>query len=174
MHLYNVSTGNEVEITPRKTMDRIQAIACMLGNLSQDESMYLGQNYLMSTDNYRKMYRLDEIGLESLCNPIDLPIKVRVNYNKDLLYKTSWSNSSISGDSLYTLKPGERTGWANYASVGQWFKPQALWMAKVNLDNVVYSHKIDLNVCVNFIDTRERVIKNTTSYYLLENDDKNK
>ncbi len=173
MHLYNALTGNEVEITPRKTMDRIQAIACMLGNLSQDELIYLDQNYLMSPDKYGKMHRLDEIGLESLCNPIDLPIQVQINYNKDFLYEASWTDTSICGDSVYTLNPGERTGWANYSSVGQWFKPQALWTAKVNFNNVINNHKIDLNGWVSFTDTRERVIKNTTTYHLLKKDDKN-
>jgi hypothetical protein len=57
--------------------------------------------------------------------------------------------------------------------VGQWFKPQALWTAKVNFNNVINNHKIDLNGWVSFTDTRERVIKNTTTYHLLKKDDKN-
>jgi len=169
MSLYNALTGDEVEITPRQTMDRIQAIACMLGNLYQDESIYIGKSYLQSPDNSGKMHRIDAIGLESLCNPIDLPIQIKINYDKHLLFKPEWFDSPVSGDSLLTLNPGERTGWANYASVGQWFKPQALWTAQIIPNNVLTDKKITIDICVVFTDTRERKIQNSITYSVLEN-----
>jgi len=169
LQIYNALTGDEIEITPRQTMDRIQAIACMLGNLYQDESIYRGNGFLQSPDNSGKMRRIDAIGLESLCNPIDLPIQIKINDDKNLLSKPEWIGSQVSGDSLLTLQPGERTGWANYASVGQWFKPRALWTAQINPDNVLNSGKININVCVTFTDTRERIIQDIITYSVKEN-----
>jgi len=164
LQLRDVQTDNIVELTPRQTMDRIQALSCMLGNLYQDETIYSQKNDLITSTDKIKWQHLDEIGLESLCNPIDLPIQIKVGYDLNLLSEPQWADSSISGDSEITLKPGERTGWANYSSVGQWFKPQPLWNAKINTKNVLTSQSITLDISVKFNDGRERTISNRITF----------
>ncbi|MFA4906687.1 MAG: metallophosphoesterase [archaeon] len=168
LQLRDVRTDNEIELTPRQSMDRIQALSCMLGNLYQDETIYSQKNDLVTSGDKIKWQHLDMIGLESLCNPIDLPIQIKVGYDPNILFEPKWTDSDINSDCEITLKPGERTGWANYSSVGQWFKPQPLWTAKVNTKNVLASQSITLDISVRFNDGRERTISNKISFPVME------
>ncbi len=69
IQLFDVATNSPLEFTPRRSMDRIQAISCMLDNLYMDETIFQQNGYLMYQVAERKYDTLRYIGLESLANP---------------------------------------------------------------------------------------------------------
>lgn len=156
--LHEISSDSLLELSPRQSMDRIQAISCMLDNLYMDENLNRKDGYLFSFTDPEGFTKIRNIGLESLSNPIDIPITIEINTESDIL-----KNST---ESQIQLKPGERIGWSNYTNVGQWFKPSPLWVSELKQDPVLTDKQdgISIQIKVTFQDPKERWIKSTVYY----------
>ncbi|NHZ85303.1 MAG: hypothetical protein GWP19_05420, partial [Planctomycetia bacterium] len=163
LKLYEVNSDSSLEWTPRKSMDRVQAISVMLDNLLKDVRLFKKDGKIVS-----QKYGLpddQEIQLTSLANPIDVPIEIEITFPDSLLNNPVWNigDSSIVGLSPIKLDPGERIGWANYSNVGQWNQQSGLWQA--NLISGDRSFKqITLSISVKFYDTRQRFIRRSITY----------
>jgi hypothetical protein len=170
IQLFNVETDSLLEFTPRRSMDRVQALSCMLDNLYMDETVYVKDGKLMSKTSLDAFDTLRFIGLESLSNPIDLPITIAVSSPNLSLINPRWTDTTrtISADNTITLQPGERIGWSNYTNVGNWQIPEPLWLIDVVDDPAVWREQkqIFFQVRVSFTDSRERWIESTVNYYL--------
>ncbi len=168
VELLDVESDSLLEFTPRRSMDRIQAISCMLDNLYRDETIYRNNGQLMYPSGQGRLDTLSHIGLESLANPIDLPIQITISSLTPALHNPRWMHASPedSREHFITLKPGERVGWSNYTSVGQWQVMNPLWMIDVPADSAGWKipDDISLRVQVSFTDSRERWIESTVSY----------
>ncbi len=166
--LFDLSSGESLELTPRKTMDRLQALSCMLDNVFMDENIghKSGQLYSITDDSQHSP--LKQIGLESLANPIDLPIRIEINADRDILQNARWirSGKSLPGSSVMELMPGERTGWANYTSVGQWVKPDPLWVCDLtdNPERLKKLTSIAVKIKISFSDRGERWVESTARF----------
>ncbi len=166
IQLYSAETDEPLEITPRRSMDRLQALACMLDNLWQDENLYWQGDQLYSQD-HNQTELVQAIDLESLGNPIDLPIQILIDTPSDVISSSQWivSNSIIIRiEQGIEVSPGNRIDWANYANVGQWSTRDELWQGKVNSEALRETQQIPLIITVRFSDSRERYIRRTISY----------
>ena len=152
INLFEVNSDSALELTPRRSMDRIQAISCMLDNLWQDINLIRVGDSIVNTKN-----DLNALGLTSLSNPIDLPIEITIDYPDSILILGPTDSNS------FTLKPGERVGWANYSNVGQWYQVSPLWQAKLS-GKYKDINSISLSIVVKFNDIRKRYIRRTIEY----------
>jgi hypothetical protein len=163
--IYDVETDSTLELTPRRSMDRLQALSCMLDNVYGDEAIYEKNGSFFTTTLSGDYIPLTKIGLESISNPIDLPIGIQITPLSGHLSTSYWidQGDSTSGNTTFSLGPGARTGWSNYSSVGQWYKPAALWTGMLDTraftDEPVKS--IGLKIHVSFQDNRERWIESS-------------
>lgn len=168
--LYDVETDSVLELTPRKSMDRLQALSCMMDKLYMDENIYVQNGSLYKRSDSGGYIKLTKIGLESIANPIDLPIHVEITSMSTGLYNPCWNKNSqyLPATHSIELSPGERVGWSNYSSVGQWFKSDALWLCDIIEDSTLWSQSssIDLTIKASFKDERERWIISNTSFRL--------
>lgn len=169
IEIHEVDSDSILEFTPRRSMDRIQAISCMLDNVYKDENLFVKDNTLYTIFNSCNYSPVFEVGLESLANPIDIPIKIQISSFSKVLKNPRWVSSSkeISGDSLFTLLPGERIGWANYSNVGQWVKPKALWISDIDSSavDIIIDKGIDIKIRISFIDIRSRWVEHDITFY---------
>jgi hypothetical protein len=108
------------------------------------------------------------IGLESLANPIDLPVTITISSHNAGLYNPRWTDTSRtnSGNNSIILQPGERIGWSNYTNVGNWQIQQPLWFIDIDDNPSVWlkQEKISLQVRVAFSDIRDRWIESIINY----------
>lgn len=155
--LWEIGSGREVEWTPRVSMDRIQALSCMLDNLWGEIRVYSDGKQLRDSQGRP----LEYVVLSALSNPLDLPLKIRIRPDDDIYGDMYWL---LDGDTLrqeaILLLPGQRSGWANYATVGNWSPLPPIWMAEtkeISADLQVLQFRITLT----FEDTRERVLNKT-------------
>ncbi|RKY62452.1 MAG: hypothetical protein DRP96_00195 [Candidatus Neomarinimicrobiota bacterium] len=162
-NLFEVNSDSMLELTPRRSMDRLQAISCMLDNLWKDVNLVAsdGEKSLQKSD----LTKDQQIILTSLANPIDIPIEISIEFPDTLLTDPVWNagDSTISGYEPIKLKPGERISWANYSNVGQWYQPPALWQAKI-ISDAKENTQITLSVLVKLQDTRQRFIRHAVIF----------
>jgi predicted phosphodiesterase len=161
LNLYEVNSDSILEWTPRKSMDRIQALSCMLDNLWQDiklERIDLNLTNVNSLDG-------KVLELNSIVNPIDIPIELEISFTDSIIQNSGWyiGDAITSGDKTINLEPGENVGWANYTSVGHWYKKPGIWRGEL-IDSTDHINEITLSVEVNFTDTEQRSIKRTVTY----------
>ncbi len=163
LSLYEVNSDSILEWTPRKSMDRIQAVSCMLDNLRKDVDLYREGNIIISK-NINAMHN-NQIELTSLANPIDIPIEIEVLFSDSTLANPVWykKDSTFIGSESMILKPGENVGWANYTNVGQWYQPPGLWKAEIISDDKNLKY-ITLTVIVKFYDTKHRFVNRSITY----------
>jgi hypothetical protein len=170
IQLFEAETDSGLEFTPRRSMDRAQALTCMLDNLYMDESIYSKDGHLFSRSNAGTYDTLHFIGFESLSNPIDLPINITVSSLTSSLTNPRWVDTGqmISANCTITLQPGERIGWSNYTNVGNWQIQDPLWLIDVVDDPSVWQEqkRISFRVRVSFSDSRDRWIESTVNYYI--------
>ncbi|MDO9548138.1 MAG: hypothetical protein Q7J65_04135 [Candidatus Marinimicrobia bacterium] len=163
LSLFEVESDSVLELTLRLSMDRIQALSCMLDNLWQDVRLVRKEGKIVDQDSGSP----DDghIELASLTNPIDIPIEIEIEFPDTILTSPVWNtaDSILSGYDPIKLKPGERIGWANYSNVGQWYRPSALWQAKIISGDKNFN-QITLTVLVKFCDTRQRFIRRSITY----------
>lgn len=167
IELNEIGTGIDLEWTPRISMDRIQAISCMLDNLWQDETLYSENGKVYSLNANGEYNIAEKINIESLVNPIDLPIKLHISISKDIYSNPLWllDGKEISKDTM-TFEPAFRSGWANYSSVGNWFGPSSIWQANIDNSKANEKENLELKVYVSFEDSRKREIHKTVNYYI--------
>lgn len=152
--LMDVPGDTLLELTPRRSMDRIQALSCMLDNLYQDAT-------LIHTPADTPDHTL--IRLASLANPIDLPIHISIDKHPRDFEQTRWLAGSDTISPI-TLDPGDRIGWANYSNTGQWFSPPPIWEGVANRAFFEKKGTIPLTITVSFTDNRTRFIRKTIEY----------
>lgn len=163
LNLFEVKSDSALELTPRRSMDRIQAISCMLDNLRKDIHLIREEGKIVTQKSSSPDGQ--EIELTSLANPIDIPIEIEIVFPDTILTNPVWNigDSTMIGYGPVKLKPGERIGWANYSNVGQWNQPSALWQARIISDDKSFK-QITLSVLVKFYDTRQRFIRRSITY----------
>jgi len=161
----SVKSDSVISVPSRRSMDRIQAIECMLDGLWQDENMVLRQGRLFDK-NGDKLTLLHGIGLESIANPVDVPITIAIEYDTTLIGATRWNigPAPVDGRAKLELKPGLGMGWANYSNVGKWDKSKPVWAADLRPQIRHDLKSITLNVFVSFQDDRVRRVKRTITY----------
>ncbi|OGB68757.1 MAG: hypothetical protein A2Y94_07275 [Caldithrix sp. RBG_13_44_9] len=168
IQLFEAETDSLLELTPRRSMDRVQALSCMLDNLYMDERIYSKDGHLISQVSECAYDSLRFIGLESLANPIDLPITISISSLNSFLINPRWADTSQTklANNTITLQPGERIGWSNYTNVGNWQKPEPLWLIEVVDNPSVWreQQQISFQVRVSFTDIRDRWIESTVNY----------
>jgi len=160
LKLYEVDSDSLLEWTPRISTDRIQAISCMLDNLWN------------AVDLTTKDGNLPEmISISSIANPIDIPIEIEISNADSLLTNQKWiiNDETITNSLSMTLVPGYNVGWANYTSVGQWYKFPVIWEAKIDQD-VNSIESITLSYKIKFDDSKPRTIKRNITYPVINND----
>jgi len=154
IRLYDVFGDTLLELTSRRSMDRIQALSCMLDNLYQDLNLFIDGSAKGNNKDPR-------ISLSSLANPIDIPVHITVETEPGHLLSSSWniSDHHVLSQNGVILPPGDRTGWSNYTNTGNWFTLSPLWIGKLNEEKNMKNCGIPLIVTVSFKDTRIRHIK---------------
>ncbi|NHZ85109.1 MAG: hypothetical protein GWP19_04425 [Planctomycetia bacterium] len=163
LNLYETDSDSSLEWTPRKSMDRVQAIAVMLDNLWKDVRLFRKDGKIFAKNN--SSINSKKIELVSLANPIDVPIEIEIVFPDTILTDPIWNiaDSTVVGYDPVMLDPGERIGWANYSNVGQWNQHPALWQAKfISSDKKI--KQITLSVLVKFYDTQQRFIRRSITY----------
>lgn len=163
LSLFEVRSDSVLELTPRRSMDRLQAISCMLDNLKKDVQLVRKGGKIVILES--SLPDGQEIELTSLANPIDIPIEIEIVFPDTILTNPIWNigDSTMVGYGPLKLNPGERIGWANYSKVGQWNQPSALWQAKFIAGDKNFK-QITLSVLVKFYDTRQRFIRCSITY----------
>jgi len=166
LQLKAIENDSVLELTPRRSMDRLQALECMLDNLWSDNDLKR-QGKLIYSDGSSTANR-DKIFLKSIGNPIDLPVQINIDYDPEILFNPIWyfAGKTIQGDTAITLYPGERILWANYSNVGQVSKINPIWGAEINPDIITSINSIHLSVTVTFNDNRTRWIKKELYYQI--------
>jgi len=167
IQLQEIGSKLDLEWTPRISMDRIQALSCMLDNLWQDETLYSKDDKVYSFNGNGEFKLTEKIDLESLVNPIDLPIKLHISVSNDIYSNPYWllNGEKISKDTI-TFEPAFRSGWANYSSVGNWFAPSSVWQANIDNEKANKQGSFQLKIYVSFEDTRKRELYKTVNYYI--------
>jgi len=161
--LHEVETDSILELTPRHSMDRIQAISSMISNAWMDESLGLVGGQVVNTADNQPANRFD---LESLGNPIDLPLSLMVTSDSPLLQNPMWNmGETIPATAPITVKAGYNVDFANTSRVGQWFPYTPLWAAEiVGADSNATS--IGIRIEASFTDTRTRSLRSQIAYPL--------
>ncbi|MFO7842010.1 MAG: metallophosphoesterase [Fidelibacterota bacterium] len=166
--LYDIEEKTEIEWTPRISMDRLQALSCMLDNLWQDEDLYINdRGELFSPDVSGDYRKVDHISFESLSNPIDLPVRIGIEPVEDIYTQSFWiRNKDTVRSEKMTFDPGERAGWANYSTVGNWGTLTPVWSAEIGDIKEQELSGLSFDITLRFTDTKERVIRKNITYYL--------
>lgn len=160
LKLYEVNSDSLLEWTPRVSMDRVQAISCMLDNLFGEIKLVRDGDKIFVKNNSRN--NSEYLEFSSISNPIDLPIDIKITSNDSMFTDPTWFiNDTLFTDSAI-LAPGYNVDWANYSNVGQWYKHPKIWQALLNQKHI--SENITLTFTIKFIDTLERIIKRDISY----------
>jgi len=157
--LIPVDGSRPLQITPRAQMDRVQAIATVLGELFRFGS----QNSLCLKDNqlYWNNGQAAKLSLVPVGNPIDLPVTVRVQLLGDKLslvsphFMTGVCQQVIT-DSACVLAPAARIESSNTSSVvlNDRFAPLTpLWESGLAINSgstVVVGDPVELKVRLSF------------------------
>ncbi|MBC8401164.1 MAG: metallophosphoesterase [Candidatus Marinimicrobia bacterium] len=166
--LHEVYSDSILERTSRRSMDRIQALSTSMSNVYGDEKLILKSNRLFSIDGSDQEISKTSLDIESIANPLDLPVELSIHPVGTVLKSPRWvgSKAGLSGEQAVILEPGERCGWANYASSGQWIAPAAIWEA--DLADEVFDPEnppiIGVDIRMSFKDTRPRWISSRVTY----------
>lgn len=146
VQIMSATDGEILEFTPRQSTDRLQALQCMLSNVFEDE-------YLTIKDG---VLNVSQINLESIGNPIDIPITVEISADLQVVQNCRWHLESN------TLQPGENIGWSNYSNVGHWNK-KIMWSADIKTDSlsIIKEKGIAIQIKVSFQDTKTRSLQQT-------------
>jgi hypothetical protein len=160
IQLFDVDDGSELEWTPRISMDRIQALSCMLDNLWQDESLYRKNGHVYAGNNDEPLSLID---LESLTNPIDLPIRISIEASGPQQWLIA-QEQVVNDTALFN--PGFRAGWANYSTVGNWSTLDPVWQLSVNEQELNELGYLELKIHISFYDTEKRTLEKTQRYYV--------
>jgi hypothetical protein len=139
VELFEVPSGAPLALTPREDMDRIQALDVQLGNLFNFASV----NPVLIKDGELvgscESPQPATIRITQLGNPIDLPMRFRIDFSSDSSAVGLSSPSFPSGDCIEAVSDFEcivrrtaRTFFSNYSSVliNEQFAPP-LWQADV-------------------------------------------
>ncbi|MFC1527560.1 metallophosphoesterase family protein [Candidatus Neomarinimicrobiota bacterium] len=163
LSLYEVNSDSILEWTSRKSMDRIQAVSCMLDNLWKDVDLIRKDGKIISK-NINAVHN-NQIELTSLANPIDIPIEIEILFSESILANPVWNKKDLTliGYEPIILNPGENVGWANYTNVGQWYQPPGIWKAEIISEDINLKH-ITLTVIVKFHDTMHRFVNRSFTY----------
>lgn len=167
MKLLDIESGEELEWTARVSMDRVQALSCMLDNCWKDEDLYAENGKIYSKNEAGEYKIRNKIDLESLVNPIDLPIKIHISVSGEGLSNPRWLLGGETSElDTVVFETAFRSGWANYSTVGNWYKSSPIW--QVDIDNTILCEQgnIQLNICLSYEDTRRREINKTLTYYI--------
>jgi hypothetical protein len=164
MKLFEIGSGREVEWTPRVSMDRMQALSCMLDNLWDEIRVYSDGNKLLLKDPDGAFRTLEHVSLSTLSNPLDLPLHIRISPENDFYSDSYWL---LDGDTLreaeLTLQPGQRSGWANYSTVGNWYPLPVIWMAEMRQSDAAVPD-LQFRISLRIEDTRVRELNKTLNY----------
>jgi len=166
--LHEVFSDSILERTSRRSMDRIQALSTSMSNVYRDEKLVLKGNRIFSIDGSDGEITKTSLDIESIANPIDLPVELSIHPVGTVLKSPRWvgSKAGFDGWQMLILEPGERCGWANYASSGQWFTPAAIWEADLS-DGVFDPDNppvIGVDIRMSFKDTRPRWISSRVNF----------
>ena len=122
--LLPVSGGGPLKLTPREDMDRVQALDVQLGNLwnfTDRNPVFLKDGQLVADCQSGSPAR---ITIDSLGNPIDLPVEVEVGFRSEpggIALDSPGFGSGLcqpgSGTQVCRLAPAARTSFSNYSSV---------------------------------------------------------
>lgn len=161
--LHELNTDSLLELTPRVTMDRLQAVECMLDNLWTDNQLHHRDKTIQ---NDSQPANVNQVILRSLGNPLDLPIQVTIDYNAQILTNPRWflDGDTLEGDKTIVLKPGERILWANYSNVSPMRLDTPIWSATINSTEHGNFQQITQSIKVTFQDERLRWIKKEIRY----------
>ena len=166
--LHEVFSDTVLETTSRRSMDRIQALSTSLSNIYNDEKLAIRNNRIICLDENEQGIVKTVLDIESIANPIDLPIEVTVQPVGAVLESPRWvgEGADLNGGQALVLEPGQRCGWANYSNSGQWFTPTAIWEADIT-DKTFQSDNpsvVSVNVRMSFTDTRSRWISSWITF----------
>jgi hypothetical protein len=122
VELLPVAGGGPLKLTPREDMDRVQALDVQLGNLwdfAEKNPVFLKDGQLVADCQSGAPAR---IRIDSLGNPIDLPVEVEVGFQSEtagvaLDAPTFGAGLCQTGAGGCVLAPAARTNFANYSSV---------------------------------------------------------
>lgn len=161
--LKEVHSDSVIAVPSRRSMDRVQALECMLDDLWQDENIVLRHGRLFA-QNGDQLAPLHSIGLESISNPIDLPIRISIAADTTLIRASRWNiGAQQDGRAELELSPGLGAGWANYSNVGKWDKSKPVWVADLQ-PQACKKPSIQLNISIRFRDDRVRKVFRTIEY----------
>ncbi|MCK4578883.1 MAG: metallophosphoesterase [Candidatus Marinimicrobia bacterium] len=166
--LHEVFSDSILERTSRRSMDRIQALSTSMSNIYGDEKLVLKGNQLISIDKSNRGITRTLLDIESIANPIDLPVELSIHPVGTVLKSPRWvgSKAGLDGGHALILEPGERCSWANYSSSGQWFAPAAIWEA--DLADEIFDPDnpptIGVDIRMSFKDTRARWISSRITF----------
>ena len=153
-------------------MDRIQAISSSMSNIFGDENLVIGDGKVWSRNANGSLTHKTIIDIESIGNPIDLPVELTINPLGPYLGSPRWVGSKVGhrGDASVTLEPGEQIGWANYSNSGQWHKPAAIWQTDISVDSLLKEQPstIGVRIKMEFVDIQPRWIATNILFPLRE------
>jgi Calcineurin-like phosphoesterase len=119
-----VTGGGPLKLTPREDMDRVQALDVQLGNLwnfTEKNPVFLKDGKLVADCQSGAPAR---IRIDSLGNPIDLPVEVEIGFRSEpagvALDSPGFGHGlcqTESGPETCRLAPASRTNLSNYSSV---------------------------------------------------------
>lgn len=165
IELHEAFSDTLLELTPRRSMDRVQALAIALGNIKKDEKIVLTGGGLVKPDVHGEYTPLRIIGLESPANPIDLPVEMTIIPVGESIQSLGWVSGHGSGEAR-RFSPGERIGWANYSNSGQRATLSEIWQAKLIHDVLSEDNAplIGVRVKAAFTDIRPRWVAATITF----------
>ena len=170
--LHEVFSDSLLKQTSRRSMDRIQAISSSMSNIFGDENLVIGDGKVWSRDVNGSLTHKTIIDIESIGNPIDLPVELAINPLGPHLGSPQWVGSKVGnrGDTSITLEPGEKIGWANYSNTGQWHKPAAIWQTDIAVDSLLTEQPstIGVRIKMEFVDIQPRWIATNILFPLRE------
>jgi hypothetical protein len=168
--LHEVYSDSLLELTSRRSMDRIQAISSSMSNIYGDENLMLRDGKVWSRNDSGELTLKTVIDIESIANPIDLPVRLSIAPLGDYLESPRWVGikSGKTGDKSVIFEPGEQVGWANYSSSGQWYKPAPVWQSDILGDSLVneISPILGVRIKMEYEDTQPRWIASSIHFTL--------
>ncbi|NQV16075.1 metallophosphoesterase, partial [bacterium] len=168
--LREVFSDSLLERTSRRSMDRIQAISASMSNAYRDENLIMQDGMILSIDGNGHETIKTLIDIESIQNPIDLPVELSIYPVDSKLIAPRWVGSKAGKNGAYSiiLEPGERCGWANYSNSGQWITPDAIWEADIVKDalKMAESPAIGVKLKMEYVDTRPRWISSQINFHV--------
>jgi DNA repair exonuclease SbcCD nuclease subunit len=161
--LLPVNTPGNLRFTPRRDMDRVQALDQLLGgflDFGQKNNIFIkGDQLIASCEKNTPAF----IRFTSLGNPIDVPMKLRIDFLSDkMTHVPSFAEGlcvEIIDGQECVLNPGKRVAIANTSTVSTSFcdlcqgNPGSVWEAQLGLvqnAKVTAGYPIRFNVRLSF------------------------